>query len=415
MFRVRKKKEKKYIFLLYTVYNVLRAGLRVVKLLEQPSSLSVFSSKAVRKLQRQFKEEKTKTMSLPRLSEAERKFWRTPDLLERLLAVLDAKSVLALVKGLPPALAIIQRKPTWIKLVKRVCSNIEDPRFDSVSYSLQQVAAEHRSGLIPLVGILKRMTSNFRPRLLDLLDVICDGNPPVLRENVSEECSSYLENNSTEYDFPGPELIKVTCTRHTSHEVSPYGFLLLETVEGAMDTTMQMVEQVALYHLKKPWFTGLQARLLRQEDLGVDVRVEVLAILLRTIEDALALPTLVQHCYTLDIRDLVILADVGQEGWAALAEALSGKEVFQINSDSPNCMASARREDLRDIWEHLQLDGSSCWTVRLDDEWPSRFQEFEDWASFEKFLDGEETDVPIQVVGDSSSEEEEEEEEEEGV
>ena len=393
--------------MLYTVYNVLRAGLRVVKLLEQPSSLSVFSSKAVRKLQRQFKEEKTKTMSLPRLSEAERKFWRTPDLLERLLAVLDAKSLLALVKGLPPALAIIQRKPTWIKLIKRVCSNIEDPRFGSDSHEefLQQLA-EHRSGLIPLVAIMKRMTSNFRPRLLDLLDVICEGNPPVLRENVSEECRSYEEYY--EENLPGPELIKVTCTRHTSHEVSPYGFLLLETVEGAMDTTMQMVERVALYHLKKPWFTGLQARLLRQEDLGVDVRVEVLAIHLRTIEDALALPTLVQHCYTLDIRDLDILADVGQEGWAALAEALSGKEVYSINSYSPNCMASARREDLRDIWEHL----TGSWTVRLDDEWPTRCQDFEDWASFEKFLDGEETDVPIQVLGASSSEEEEEEEEE---
>ena len=385
------------------MYNVLRAGLRVVKLLEQPSSLSVFSSKAVRKLQRQFKEEKTKTMSLPRLSEAERKFWRTPDLLERLLAVLDAKSVLALVKGLPPALAIIQRKPTWIKLVKRVCSNIEDPRFDSVSYSHEEVA-EHRSGLIPLVDIMKLMTSNFRPRLLDLLDVICEGNPPVLRENVSED--SYFEECWN--DLAGPELIKVTCTRHTSHEVSPYGFLLLETVEGAMDTTMQMVEQVALYHLEEPWFTGLQARLLRQEDLGVDVRVEVLAICPRTIEDALALPTLVQHCYTLDIRDLDILADVRQEGWAALAEALSGKEVYSINSYSPNCMASARREDLRDIWELM----TDCWTVRLDDEWPTRCQDFEDWASFEKFLDGEETDVPIQVLGASSSEEEEEEEEE---
>ena len=396
--------------MLYTVYNVLRAGLRVVKLLEQPSSLSVFSSTAVRKLQRQFKEEKTKTMSLPRLSEAERKFWRTPDLLERLLAVLDAKSVLALVKGLPPALAIIQRKPTWIKLVKRVCSNIEDPQFgtigsDSCSHEefLQQVA-EHRSGLIPLVDIMKLMTSNFRPRLLDLLDVICEGNPPVLRENVSED--SYFEECWN--DLAGPELIKVTCTRHTSHEVSPYGFLLLETVEGAMDTTMQMVERVALYHLEEPWFTGLQARLLRQEDLGVDVGVEVLAFPLRTIEDALALPTLVQHCYTLDIRDLDILADVRQEGWAALAEALNGKLVLRILSHSPNCMASARREDLRDIWELM----TDCWTVRLDDEWPSRIQDFEDWASFEKFLDGEETDVPIQVLGASSSEEEEEEEEE---
>ena len=215
--------------MLYTVYNVLRAGLRVVKLLEQPSSLSVFSSKAVRKLQRQFKEEKTKTMSLPRLSEAERKFWRTPDLLERLLAVLDAKSVLALVKGLPPALAIIQRKPTWIKLVKRVCSNIEDPRFDISSYSdeefLQQVA-EHRSGLIPLVDIMKLMTSNFRPRLLDLLDVICEGNPPVLRENVSEECRSYFEECWN--DLAGPELIKVPSTANLLCLPAPVKFLVLK-------------------------------------------------------------------------------------------------------------------------------------------------------------------------------------------
>ena len=100
-----------------------------------------------------------------------------------------------------------------------------------------------------------------------------------------------------------------------------------------MDTTMQMVEQVDLYCLKEPWFTGLQARLLRQEDLGVDARVEVFTILLRTTEDALALPTLVQHCHRPNIQDdddLEILADVGQEGWAALAEALSGKEVFRV-------------------------------------------------------------------------------------
>ena len=60
-------------------------------------------------------------MSLPGQEGAERKFWRTADLVESLLLFLDARSTLTLVKVLPLALDIIQMKSMWNKLVKRVC------------------------------------------------------------------------------------------------------------------------------------------------------------------------------------------------------------------------------------------------------------------------------------------------------
>ena len=60
-------------------------------------------------------------MSLPGQEGAERKSWRTADLVESLLLFLDARSTLTLVKVLLLALDIIQMKSMWIKLVKRVC------------------------------------------------------------------------------------------------------------------------------------------------------------------------------------------------------------------------------------------------------------------------------------------------------
>ena len=46
-------------------------------------------------------------MSLPTQEEAEKKFWRMPEMVERLLPFLDAVSTLSLVKALPLALQII--------------------------------------------------------------------------------------------------------------------------------------------------------------------------------------------------------------------------------------------------------------------------------------------------------------------
>ena len=114
---------------------------------------------------------------------AERKLWGVPDLVESLLLFLDARSTLTLVKVLPLALDIIQMKSMWSKLVKRVCP-YDTQDVVSEQEFLEGFAAE-KMELILLTEILKVMTKAPNPRLLDLLDVICERFPPVPRENVA--------------------------------------------------------------------------------------------------------------------------------------------------------------------------------------------------------------------------------------
>ena len=183
-----------------------------------------------------------KEMSSTQQEDAERKFWRLPELVEMLLPFLDGPSTLALVKALPLALEIIQRKSMWIKLVKRVCPFDSD---DVVEWGeeFEKLVANDKKKVMPLVEILK-MTENPKPLLLDLLHTICERFPPVDREDVPEEARGYHVNT-----IPGPESFELSCScrgrrrrRQATHAVCPYGFLLLEEVERIMGTTEQKIQ-----------------------------------------------------------------------------------------------------------------------------------------------------------------------------
>ena len=151
------------------------------------------------------------------------------------------------------------------------------------------------------------------------------------------------------------EFIQVICTQrnHTSHEVSPHGFLLLEAVEGAMGTTVQMVERVVRHFPKEIELIALEARLLRQRDLGVETRVDSHQLTVDSMEGARAIKALMQYCHTVNIRFLKITADIGMEGWREVSEAISFKEVeLSLRTKSKNCLASARTEDLTSMWKN---------------------------------------------------------------
>ena len=140
-----------------------------------------------------------------------------------------------------------------------------------------------------------------------------------------------------------------------------------------------LVEQVVMDDLEEPELMAPQRRLLRQQDLGVDTRVDVSMLIVNTTESARAMSTLMQYCHRVIVQqDLFIEGDIGREGWAALAEALSWKPGVDFIS-SNKCLTSARREDLRAIWRC----GVSSWEVWLDE---NRSQEFGDWEQFERFF-----------------------------
>ena len=333
-------------------------------------------------------------MSSTQQEDAERKFWRLPELVEMLLPFLDGPSTLALVKALPLALEIIQRKSMWIKLVKRVCPFDSD---DVVEWGeeFEKLVANDKRKVMPLVEILK-MTENPKPLLLDLLHTICERFPPVDREDVPEEARGYHVNT-----IPGPEFFEVSCScrgsrrrRQATHAVCPYGFLLLEEVERIMGTTEQKIQWVVLDDLEEPWLTDLDSRLLRQQGLGVDTEVDLANLTCNSKESAEAVSNLMRQCKWVDVQNSLDLGpDLGSEGWAALAKAFSWiREDARIYVDWVDSVkvdtASARREDLKSIWEGV----GPGWSLWLDLE---RSQAFEDWSLFEKCLDGEETGVPV--------------------
>ena len=369
----------------------------------------------------------------PRQEDAEKKFWRTPDLIETLLPFLDANSTLALVKVLPLALDIVQMKTMWIKLVERTCPY--DKSDGSVSCFcfcqcgccgcgaklLEKQRAKQIKELIPLVEILKLMSEDTKPRLSELLHLICRRFPPGEdsddwpeepddgtdeRDDWTEETDDETEESEDETEESGDEtedsddktedsdddteefdeeteefddetedeeepddwreesddgtavkdeFIQVICTQrnHTSHEVSPHGFLLLEAVEGAMGTTVQVVERVVRHFPKEIELIALEARLLRQRDLGVETRVDSHQLTVDSMEGARAMKALMQHCHTANIRYLKITADIGIEGWREVSEAISFKEVeLSLRTKSKNCLASARTEDLTSMWKN---------------------------------------------------------------
>ena len=108
-------------------------------------------------------------------------------MVDRLMTFLGGQSTLALVKALPLALEVIQRRSMWTKLVRRVCPyDTDDGESD------EEVVANYRSKVMNLVEIL-RMTEDPNPLLLDLLHIICKRFPSVDGEDLRQDMRRFVQ------------------------------------------------------------------------------------------------------------------------------------------------------------------------------------------------------------------------------
>ena len=172
-----------------------------------------------------------------------------------------------------------------------------------------------------------------------------------------------------------------------------------------MVTTEQKVQRVVIDFLEEDELVNLNSHLLRHQDMGEDTKVDVSKLICNSKESAEAISTMMQHCQSVNVQNaLFVDVDIGTEGWEALGKALSWKDVDWIDSYKA-CMDSARREDLKDIWEGAAFG----WEVWLDKK---RSQVFQDWNQFEKCLDGVESGVPINTFGSEEDENENQDEDE---
>ena len=105
-------------------------------------------------------------------SEAEQKFWETPEMLETLFSWLHLESTLNLARVMDKqSLQSGITSKVWNKLIRYNC-----PVDSFHTLGLQEA---HQQAMKNLATILKLMGQP-KDLLLDLLDVICEGLPPLV-------------------------------------------------------------------------------------------------------------------------------------------------------------------------------------------------------------------------------------------
>ena len=189
--------------------------------------------------------------------------------------------------------------------------------------------------------------------------------------------------------FPAQDgtFVRVSCTWGSSAvSVSPDGFLFLEAAEDAMQSAEQNLELVVVDKiLSGHLLSAVASRLARQQGKGVDSRVIVRSpgIQCEDKDSASAISSLMQHCQQVCFCHLLVKEDIGRDGWALLREASSWKAIPHLDTCLKRNLASARREDLRVIWECL----SHSWKSSGDQMKFQRLRGDEGWNALERFLD----------------------------
>ena len=178
--------------------------------------------------------------------------------------------------------------------------------------------------------------------------------------------------------------LRVSCTWGSSAvSVSPEGFLFLEAAEDALQSTEQNLELVVVHKILSGHLLSAVASRLTRQQPGKDVIVWCSGIQCEDKNSASAISSLMQHCRQPNFCHLLVKEDIGREGWAALREASSWRAIPHLDTCLKINMTSARREDLRAIWERL----SHSWKSSGDQMKFQRLRGEEGWNALERFLD----------------------------
>ena len=314
-------------------------------------------------------------MSLSTQEDAGAKFWRMPELVEKLMEYLDEISILSIVgvklltvEILQAASGTSQRfEPKPLRKLIRKVLGLEPQR--SFEYQRAMVQRISRTLLAQL--------DSPQPLLLEVLDVFCAEHKYV---------SGGLEHES---------VIWMSCPLHAYHSVDHHGFILLEDCEGTLGSTEQRIRKIelsgyiwdiknnrdfrdvkypgdnrdfrAIRDFRETLFLALVSRVTRQL-----VAVETLAwpswkLKVTSKDQMVSLNALLQRCDRLKfVQTVCVDGDLEVEGWEALAKALQKHPCHAEIISSKERMLQARREDLRTIWEAMprRLNGiPSTWIV----------------------------------------------------
>ena len=332
-------------------------------------------------------------------SEAERMFWKTPELLETLFSWIDLESTLNLARVMDKEdfQSGITSK-VWNKLVRCNCPVDKSGRLfgsfppfhgDNLELQEAQQAVKNLATILKLMGQPKDL-------LLDLLDLICEGLPPLVDVVTNQ--------------------LQIVCPRHPQpHNVSPAGFLLLEQVESVLGSTEHRIQSMDVGVLSESILSAIISRMTRQQDPVASIRIRH-RITIETEKGASAFHTLmsgqVEH---VDPIRLKVKGPLGGEGWGAVAKAMQLRPdlVGWIWTSKPS-LAEGKKDDIKNIWDTVGLEGFDVYQTTPDLEcWKARGYSVEkpddDWDRLEQILDMREAEFAA-IIKEAKEEDSEDEE-----
>jgi len=232
------------------------------------------------------------------------------------------------------------------------------------------------------VSLLAKILSNMEDRqtsLLVLLHVIAERFVPVIYAPKDE-------------DYPMAFYLRCPCKK--THAVNHLGFLLLEKVEGSLESAEHEVVKVSLGEgvLQEPWLSALASRLVRQRSSVT--QIEAARFRSWAEGDLDNLLFLQQRCEKLSLTTLLLWGD--QEVWTKIAREVRLKDlgVRSVHAWGSELL-KARRKDLRALWDGLLVgeEGASFligWKLQNLDlrfSWAGQEEKEEEWLLFETALD----------------------------
>ena len=298
----------------------------------------------------------------------EKKFWKIPELVEKLLPHLDLDSIKRLAESHELTRKILEKPLVWKKLIKRVFS--ENIKFclcyTPVPSEDYELLASDRPKAKILAEILHLLQDSLGCQLeMDLLHAVCDRHAfPTARHN-----EAYMRN-----------FVNVSCVcLQSTHEVTPTGFVLLEDIQSTLGPREQRILEVDKVHagLSGPFLMALSSMTTRQQ--GMEMKILVSSLECNSRESVEAIENVAKffeanrHSAYIDIG-----GEIGGEGWAAMRRIVEhlvdgvGVEHIQLEEVEKQAMVAGAQEDLRAIWAKVAF-----WIV-VSDGWRLEFSKCHD-------------------------------------
>ena len=319
--------------------------------------------------------------------EAAKIFWRTPELVEKLLPFLDLDSTLHLAQTHGLTRELLKKSFVWNKLIRRSCPSHDGKDFHDFTPSHD----EKMSTVLRLVAILK-LVKTPKVLVMDLLELICARFERIRNDGE----------------------VLVSCSSHPGHhQISWACFLLLEEIESAFGKTLQRLVSITLggnvggSMLHAPGLHALSSRVSRQQH-GERISLDLTSIGISSLRCAKAFFFLMQgHPEFPRPWSVHVYGSLGAKAWEWMARALQFQPgvVFQIETDKRD-LRKGRRSDVKDIWDAIGPGGfyiSYEFCIRKDHHGGA-----EGWKMVEQILDT--PDEEVEKTEDQSEQDGDEEE-----